>query len=103
MIGAGSLPRRGAEGAGVCTASLRRRAELLAASDWDLEIVEQHGNVDTRLRRLFEGGLDAIVWRRRGSAGSVARTELAFRIRASEMTPAAGQGALVLQARIADE
>ena len=48
------------EGARVGTASLRRRAQLLAARP-DLEVGELHGNVDTRLRKLAEGDLDAIV------------------------------------------
>ena len=48
------------EGARVGTASLRRRAQLLAARP-DLEVVELRGNVDTRLRRLADGELDAIV------------------------------------------
>ena len=48
------------EGARVGTASLRRRAQLLAARP-DLEVSELHGNVDTRLRKLAEGELDAIV------------------------------------------
>ncbi|MBA2521893.1 MAG: hydroxymethylbilane synthase, partial [Solirubrobacterales bacterium] len=44
------------EGARVGTSSLRRRAQLLTLRP-DLEIVELHGNVDTRLRRLGEGEL----------------------------------------------
>ena len=48
------------EGARVGTASLRRRAQLLAARP-DLRVSELHGNVDTRLRKLAEGELDAIV------------------------------------------
>ena len=48
------------EGARVGTASLRRRAQLLAARP-DLRVEELHGNVDTRLRKLAEGELDAIV------------------------------------------
>jgi len=86
-----------AEGARVGTASLRRRAQLLAARP-DLEVVELHGNVDTRLRRLGGGELDGIVLaaaglRRLGRAG-----EASFEIPAELMTPAAGQGALILQA-----
>ena len=42
------------------TASLRRRAQLLAARP-DLRVEELHGNVDTRLQRVAEDGLDAIV------------------------------------------
>jgi hydroxymethylbilane synthase len=86
------------EGAKVGTASLRRQAQLLAARP-DLEISELHGNVDTRLRKLAEEELDAIVLaaaglRRLGRAG-----EASFALAAETMTPAAGQGALVLQAR----
>ena len=47
-------------GARVGTASLRRRAQLLAARP-DLEIVELRGNVDTRLRKVAEGEVDAAV------------------------------------------
>ena len=59
-IGSGSSLDAVPEGARVGTASLRRRAQLLAARP-DLEVGELHGNVDTRLRRLAEGELDAIV------------------------------------------
>ena len=59
-IGTGSSLDAVPEGARVGTASLRRRAQLLAARP-DLEVGELHGNVDTRLRRLAEGDLDAIV------------------------------------------
>ena len=91
-----------AEGARVGTASLRRRAQLLAARP-DLRVEELHGNVDTRLRRLAEGDLDGIVLaaaglRRLGRGG-----EIAFRLDGGLMTPAPGQGALVLQARADDE
>ena len=90
------------EGARVGTASLRRRAQLLAARP-DLEVRELHGNVDTRLRKLAEEELDAIVLavaglRRLGRDG-----EISFAIPANSMTPAAGQGALVLQIRSGDE
>ena len=59
-IGAGSSLDDVPEGARVGTASLRRRAQLLAARP-DLRVEELHGNVDTRLRKLAEGDLDAIV------------------------------------------
>ncbi len=101
-IGAGSSLDDVPEGARVGTASLRRRAQLLAARA-DLRVSELHGNVDTRLRKLAEGELDAIVLaaaglRRLGRGG-----EVSFAIPAETMTPAAGQGALVLQARADDE
>jgi hydroxymethylbilane synthase len=90
------------EGARVGTASLRRRAQLLAARP-DLDVRELHGNVDTRLRKLAERELDAIVLavaglRRLGRDG-----EASFAIPAETMTPAAGQGSLVLQIRAGDE
>jgi hydroxymethylbilane synthase len=101
-IGVGSSLDEAPEGAKVGTASLRRRAQLAAARP-DLEVRELHGNVDTRLRKLAEGELDAIVLavaglRRLGRAG-----EIAFPIPEDAMTPAAGQGSLVLQIRSEDE
>lgn len=101
-IGAGSSLEQVPEGARVGTASLRRRAQLLAARP-DLRIEELHGNVDTRLRKLAEGDLDAIVLaaaglRRLGRAG-----EIGFVLAGEEMTPAAGQGSLALQVRGGDD
>jgi hydroxymethylbilane synthase len=101
-IGGGTSLDDVPEGARVGTASLRRRAQLLAARP-DLRVEELHGNVDTRLRKLAEGEHDAIVLaaaglRRLGRAG-----EASFAIPAETMTPASGQGALVLQARADDE
>jgi hydroxymethylbilane synthase len=82
-------------GAVVGTASVRRRAQLLALRP-DLKVRELRGNVDTRLRRLADGGFDAIVLARaglerlsRGGEGVVL----------SELVPAPGQGCLALEAR----
>jgi hydroxymethylbilane synthase len=86
------------EGAKVGTASLRRRAQLLAARP-DLEVVVLHGNVDTRLRKLAEGELDAIVLAAAGLRRLGREDEVSFSLPAEVMTPAAGQGALVLQTR----
>ena len=101
-IGAGASLDDVPEGAKVGTASLRRAAQLLAARP-DLKISELHGNVDTRLRKLAEGDLDGIVLavaglRRLGRAG-----EISFPIPTESMTPAAGQGSLLLQIRDGDE
>ncbi|HET8639437.1 MAG TPA: hydroxymethylbilane synthase [Solirubrobacterales bacterium] len=89
------------EGARVGTASLRRRAQLLAARP-DLRVSELHGNVDTRLRRLAEGELDAIVLAAAGLRRLGRESEASFAIPAAQMTPAAGQGALLLQTRSSD-
>jgi hydroxymethylbilane synthase len=89
-----SLP----EGAVVGTSSLRRMVQLLALRP-DLRIEPLRGNLDTRLRKLDEGGYDAIVL----AAAGLMRLGLAERIRSrfepAQMLPAAGQGALGLEVR----
>jgi hydroxymethylbilane synthase len=101
-IGAGGSLGEVPEGAKVGTASLRRRAQLLAARP-DLDVRELHGNVDTRLRKLAEGELDAIVLAVAGLRRLGRESEIAFAIPTESMTPAACQGALVLQIREEDE
>jgi hydroxymethylbilane synthase len=101
-IGVGSSLADVPEGARVGTASLRRRAQLLAARP-DLRVEELHGNVDTRLQRLEEGELDAIVLAVAGLRRLGRADEISFVLPAETMTPAAGQGALVLQVRKGDE
>ncbi len=97
-IGVGESLDAVPEGARVGTASLRRRAQLLAARP-DLRVSELHGNVDTRLRKLADGGFDAIVLAAAGLRRLGREGEAAFALPAETMIPAAGQGALVLQAR----
>lgn len=97
-IGTGASLADVPEGARVGTASLRRRAQLLAARP-DLEVSELHGNVDTRLRKLAEGEQDAIVLASAGLRRLGRAEEASFALAEETMTPAAGQGALVLQAR----
>ncbi|WP_310388643.1 hydroxymethylbilane synthase [Roseateles sp.] len=86
------------QGAVVGTSSLRRVVQLKALRP-DLRIEPLRGNLDTRLRKLDEGGFDAIVL---ASAG-LKRLGLAARIRCcfsvEEMIPCAGQGALGLEIR----
>ncbi len=93
-----SLP----EGAAVGTSSLRRRAQILARRP-DLEIRDLRGNVPTRVRKLEEGGYDAIVL----ALAGVRRLELEDRVTAilspEEMLPAVGQGALGIEIRADDE
>jgi hydroxymethylbilane synthase len=95
ICGAGSLGELAA-GARVGTSSLRRAAQIRAVRD-DLDVISARGNVDTRLRKLSEGQFDAIVLAlaglerlgRAGEAGGVL----------AELVPAAGQGALAIEAR----
>ena len=86
------------QGAMVGTSSLRRVVQLLAARP-DLRIEPLRGNLDTRLRKLDDGGYDAIVL----AAAGLKRLGLASRIRAvferDQMLPAAGQGALGIEVR----
>jgi hydroxymethylbilane synthase len=86
------------EGAVVGTSSLRRVVQLLARRP-DLKIEPLRGNLDTRLRKLDEGGFDAIVL----AAAGLVRLGLGERIRArfdpAVMIPAAGQGALGIEVR----
>jgi hydroxymethylbilane synthase len=100
-IGVGSSLEDVPEGARVGTASLRRRAQLLAARP-DLRVEELHGNVDTRLRKLAEGHLDAIVLAAAGLRRLGRESEIGFAIPVEAMVPAAGQGALALQVRAGD-
>jgi len=101
-IGAGGSLEDVPEGARVGTASLRRRAQLLAARP-DLRVEELHGNVDTRLRKLADGELDAIVLAAAGLRRLGRESEIGFAIPVDRMVPAAGQGALALQVRAGDE
>ena len=80
------------------TASARRRAQLLAA-DRSLSVEPLRGNVDTRLRKLRERGLDAIVLAACGLDRLGLAGEIGARLEPAQMLPEAGQGALALQVR----
>lgn len=86
------------QGAKVGTSSLRRWVQLGALRP-DLVVEPLRGNLDTRLRKLDEGGYDAIVL----AAAGLKRLGLAERIRSvfepGEMLPCAGQGALGIEVR----
>jgi hydroxymethylbilane synthase len=103
-VGAGAAGSLGEvpEGARVGTASLRRRAQLLAARP-DLRVSELHGNVDTRLRKLAEEELDAIVLATAGLRRLGREAEIGFAIDELTMVPAPGQGCLALQVREGEE
>jgi hydroxymethylbilane synthase len=85
-------------GARVGTSSQRRRAQLKALRP-DIEAVEFRGNVDTRLRKLTEGQVDAILLAAAG-LDRLKKTEwLRERLEPKEFCPAAGQGALGIETR----
>jgi hydroxymethylbilane synthase len=88
------------EGARVGTSALRRRSQLLATRP-DLDVVELRGNVDTRLRKLADGEVDALVLAaagldRLGVSGGVPLDGELF-------VPAPGQGTLALQVLRTDD
>jgi len=84
------------------TASVRRKAQLLAL-DGTLSIEPLRGNIDTRLRRRRERGLDAIVLAACGLERLGLGREIGHRFEPEVMLPEAGQGALALQVRAGEE
>lgn len=88
------LPR----GARVGTGSPRRVAQLKALRP-DLEVVPIRGNADTRLRKVTDGELDAVVLAYAGLGRIGRRDEVSEVFEADQMLPAPGQGALALECR----
>lgn len=89
------------QGAVVGTSSLRRRALLLAARP-DLDVRDLRGNVDTRLRRLAGGDVDALVLAQAG-LDRLGRGDEGRPMEAGMFVPAAGQGCIAVETREADE
>ena len=86
------------QGARVGTSSQRRRAQLKAVRP-DINAVEFRGNVDTRLRKLAEGQVDAILLAAAG-LDRLEKTEwIRQRLEPQDFCPAAGQGALGIETR----
>ena len=84
------------------TASIRRRAQLLALEP-GLAVEPLRGNVDTRLRKRGERGLDAIVLAAAGLVRLGLDAEIGHRFAPEELLPEAGQGAVGLQVRSGEE
>jgi hydroxymethylbilane synthase len=97
LVGAASLAAL-RQGARVGTSALRRRAQLLALRP-DLEVVELRGNVDTRLRKLAAGEVDALVLAAAGLARLGRDDVLVAPLEGDVFVPAPGQGCLLVQAR----
>jgi hydroxymethylbilane synthase len=84
------------------TASVRRRAQLLALEP-ELSIEPLRGNIDTRLRKRGERGLDAVVLAACGLDRLGLGQEIGVRFDPDDLLPEAGQGALALQVRAGEE
>jgi hydroxymethylbilane synthase len=98
LCGAGELR----PGMRIGTASVRRRAQLLALEP-GLSVEPLRGNVDTRLRKMGERGLDAIVLAAAGLDRLGLQAEIGLRLPVEDVLPEAGQGALALQVRGGEE
>jgi hydroxymethylbilane synthase len=83
-------------GARIGTSSVRRAAQIRAIRD-DVGVVELRGNVDTRLRKLAEGQVEALVLALAGLQRLGRQAEAGGTL--TGLVPAAGQGALALEAR----
>ncbi|HVD26027.1 MAG TPA: hydroxymethylbilane synthase [Gaiellaceae bacterium] len=86
----------------VGTASIRRKAQLLALEP-ELRIEPLRGNIDTRLRKRGERGLDAVVLAACGLDRLGLAGEIDHRFEPGALLPEAGQGALALQVRAGEE
>ena len=89
-------------GATVGSSSVRRRAQILRWNQ-DVRPVDIRGNVDTRLRKLTEGEVDALVLAEAGLDRLGIVPDHASRLKPGEMVPAPGQGALAVQTRRGEE
>src|SRR5687767_10218894 len=88
-------------GAVVASSSLRRRAQLLHRRP-DLKLIDIRGNVDTRLRKLDEQGLDATILAQAGLVRLGLSQHITEVLDPAWMLPAVGQGALGLECRADD-
>src|SRR5581483_10053031 len=89
------------QGAVVGTSSLRRKAQLLARRR-DLQIVDLRGNVNTRLRKLERGEVQATILALAGLKRLGLESKAAAILDAGEMLPAVAQGAIGLEIRADD-
>lgn len=97
-VGIDDLPR----GARIGTSSLRRRAQLLAYRP-DLTLTDLRGNLDTRLRKLADTDLDAIILASAGLDRLGWSDRITERISGEVCLSAVGQGALGIETRCNDD
>jgi hydroxymethylbilane synthase len=98
LVGAAAIK----PGMRIGTASARRRAQLLALEP-DVSVEPMRGNLETRLRKMRERGLDAIMLAACGLDRLGLSAEIGARLDPDVMLPEAAQGALALQVRAGEE
>ena len=98
LVGAAALE----PGMRIGTASVRRRAQLLALEP-TISVEPLRGNIDTRLRKGQERGLDALVLAACGLDRLGLADRIGLRLPLATMLPEAAQGALALQVRVGGE
>ena len=89
------------KGAKIGTTSPRRKSQLLHLRP-DLRIVDVRGNLDTRLRKLHETDLDGVILAAAGIKRLIGEKIITEYFETDQMVPAAGQGALGVEARTDD-
>ncbi len=98
LVGAGEVRA----GMRIGTASVRRRAQLLALEP-AIWVEPLRGNIDTRLRKARERGLDALILAACGLDRLGLADEIGLRLPVETMLPEAAQGALAMQVRAGEE
>jgi hydroxymethylbilane synthase len=91
-----------AKGATLGTASLRREAQVRRLRP-DLNIVPLRGNVETRLRKLDEGAMDATILALAGLKRLQRADAVTAILEPRDFLPAAGQGAIAIEVRETDD
>jgi len=89
------------QGARVGTSALRRKAQLLHRRP-DLQMIDIRGNVETRIRKLTEDNLDAVILAAAGMKRLGFEKQIGEYLPVDISIPAIGQGALGLETRVDD-
>ena len=90
------------QGARIGTSALRRKAQLLHLRP-DLQMVDIRGNVETRIRKLTEDNLDAVILAAAGMHRLGFSGQIDEYLPVYVSIPAIGQGALGIESRIDDD
>ncbi|MDD2365821.1 MAG: hydroxymethylbilane synthase [Desulfuromonadaceae bacterium] len=89
------------QGARIGTSALRRQAQLLKVRP-DLQMCIIRGNVETRIRKLTDDNLDAVILAAAGLKRLGFTDSVAEYLDVDLSIPAIGQGALGIECRLAD-